>query len=121
MLYCYNPHMETKPQITIDDLDKIDVRVGTIENAQTVEGSEKLLKLTVNFGEFSRTIFSGIKKDFPDPSVIINKQALFVVNLQPRKMMGEMSEGMLFGIITPTDKYTLAVPFEEVPNGSEAV
>ena len=113
--------MEIKPQITIDDLNKLDIRVGTIENAQTVDGSEKLLKLTVNFGEFSRTIFSGIKKDFPDASIIINKQALFVVNLMPRKMMGEMSEGMLFGIITPDEKYTLAVPFEFVPNGSEAI
>ncbi len=110
-----------KPQITIEDLDKIDVRVGTIEEALSVEKSEKLLKLLVNFGEFKRTIFSGIKKDFPDTTVLIGKQALFVVNLEPRKMMGEMSEGMLFGIITPDEKYTLATPFEEVPNGSVAV
>ncbi len=113
--------VELKPQITIEDLNKIDIRVGTIENAQEVDGSEKLLKLTVNFGQFSRTIFSGIKKDFSDPTAIINKQALFVVNLMPRKMMGELSEGMLFGIITPEEKYTLATPFETVPNGSEAV
>lgn len=107
-----------KPEITIDDLNKIDIRVGTIENVQQVPESEKLYKLTVNFGEFTRTIFSGIKKDFPDSSVILNKQALFVVNLKPRKMMGEMSEGMLFGIIAPNEKYTLAVPFEQVSNGS---
>jgi methionine--tRNA ligase beta chain len=113
--------MEVKPLITIDDLNKIDIRVGTIENIQEVPNSEKLYKLTVNFGEFTRTIFSGIKKDFPDTSIIINKQALFVVNLQPRKMMGEMSEGMLFGIIAPDEKYTLSIPFDPVPNGSEAV
>lgn len=112
---------QVKPEITIDDLNKIDIRVGTIENVQQVPESEKLYKLTVNFGNFTRTIFSGIKKDFPDSSVILNKQALFVVNLKPRKMMGEMSEGMLFGIIAPDEKYTLATPFETVPNGSEAV
>lgn len=113
--------MEIKPQITIDDLDKIDVRVGTIELAQEVEGSEKLLRLSVDFGDFKRTIFSGIKKDFTDITVLNGTQALFVVNLVPRKMMGELSEGMLFGIITPDNKYTLAVPFEIVPNGSVAV
>lgn len=110
-----------KPEITIDDLNKIDIRVGTIEDVQQVPNSEKLYKLTVNFGEFTRTIFSGIKKDFPDTTTLINKQALFVVNLKPRKIMGEMSEGMLFGIITPEEKYTLSTPFEAVPNGSEAV
>ena len=113
--------MDIKTQITIDDLNKIDVRVGTIELAQAVEGSEKLLRLSVNFGEFKRTIFSGIKKDFPDTSLLSGKQALFVVNLVPRKMMGELSEGMLFGIITPDNKYTLAIPFEAVPDGSIAV
>ncbi len=113
--------MELKPHITIDDLDKVDVRVGTIELAQAVEGSDKLLRLTVDFGEFKRTIFSGIKKDFVDITLLNGKQALFVVNLVPRKMMGELSEGMLFGIIAPDNKYTLAVPFEEVPNGSVAV
>jgi methionine--tRNA ligase beta chain len=91
------------------------------ELMQKVEGSDKLLRLTVDFGKFKRTIFSGIKKDFTDISILNGKQSLFVVNLVPRKMMGELSEGMLFGIITPDNKYTLAVPFEEVPNGSVAV
>ena len=113
--------MITKPEITIADLDKIDVRVGTIEQVLEVANSDKLLKLIVNFGAFTRIIFSGIKKDFPDSSIIVGKQALFVVNLVPRKMMGEVSEGMLFGIISPDNKYTLATPFEEVPNGSVAV
>lgn len=113
--------MDIKSQITIDDLNKIDVRVGTIELAQEVEGSDKLLRLSVDFGEFKRTIFSGIKKDFPDITALTGKQALFVVNLVPRKMMGELSEGMLFGIIASDNKYTLAIPFEAVPNGSFAV
>lgn len=113
--------MEIKSQITIDDLNKIDIRVGTIESVQPVEGSEKLVKLLVNFGQFSRTILSGIKRDFPDLTALLNKQALFVVNLAPRTMMGEVSDGMLFGIITPTEKYTLAAPFEPVPNGSTAI
>jgi tRNA-binding protein len=111
-----------KAEITVDDLNKIDIRVGTIENAQEVPNSEKLLKLTVNFGDFTRNIFSGIKKDFPDNSILVGKQALFVVNLKPRKIMSEISEGMLFGIeYGEAQQYTLATPLTKVPNGSTAI
>ncbi|WP_042357685.1 tRNA-binding protein [Bacillus rubiinfantis] len=108
-----------KPTITFDDLDKVDIRVGTIVSVDDVENSKKLLKLTVDFGDFTRTILSGMKGERENPKEIEGQQALFVVNLAPRKMAGQMSEGMLFDIgyadgIVPV----LAQPEKPVPNGS---
>jgi len=108
-----------KPLIKFEDLEKIDVRVGTIEKVEDVEQSDKLVRLTVDFGEFKRTILVGMKKERENPAEIEGKQALFVVNLEPRKMMGETSEGMVFDIgyandITPV----LATPEKPVPNGA---
>lgn len=110
---------EVKPNITLDDLDKIDVRVGTIMSVEDVEKSNKLLKLTVDFGNFTRTILVGMKGEREDPTEIVGEQALFVVNLAPKKMAGEVSEGMLFDIgyedgIVPV----LAQPEKKVPNGT---
>jgi len=108
-----------KPTVGVEALDALDIRVGTIERAEDVPRSEKLMKLTVNFGDHSRTILAGIKKERENPREIEGRQALFVVNLEPRKMAGEISEGMLFDIgyadgVTPV----LAVPERLVPNGT---
>jgi len=108
-----------KPEITYDELDKVDIRVGTILRVEDVEKSKKLLRLTVDFGDFTRTILSGMKGEREDPQEIVGKQALFVVNLAPRRMAGEVSEGMLFDIgyadgILPA----LAQPERPVPNGA---
>lgn len=113
--------LPVKSTIKIQDLEKLDIRVGTIEKVEDVEGSEKLVRLIVDFGEFKRKILVGMKKERKDPKEIEGKQALFVVNLEPKEMMGEMSEGMLFDIgyadgIAPV----LAVPEKEVPNGARA-
>jgi len=110
-----------KPTISFDVLDKIDVRVGTIELVEDVKGSEKLVKLTVDFGDRKRSILVGMKQERKNPKEVEGKQALFVVNLEPKKMMGEVSEGMLLDIgyadgITPV----LAVPESYVPNGTRA-
>lgn len=110
-----------KPTITFNDLSKIDICVGTIEKVEGVENSDKLVKLTVDFGEFKRTILVGMKKERENPKEIENKQALFVVNLEPKEMMGQMSEGMMFDIgydngITPV----LSQPEKLVPNGVNA-
>lgn len=110
---------EIKPLIKIDDLDKIDIRVGTITKVEDVEKSDKLVKLSVDFGEFQRTILVGMKEERDDPKEIEGMQALFVVNLAPRKMMGIESEGMLFDLgyeneIVPV----LAKPERAVPNGT---
>jgi methionine--tRNA ligase beta chain len=108
-----------KSTITIDVLNKIDVRVGTIELVEDVKGSDKLVKLTVDFGDHRRTILAGMKQEREQPKEIEGKQALFVVNLEPRNMMGEVSEGMLFDIgYADGLKPVLAIPEKEVPNGT---
>lgn len=110
-----------KPAISFDLIDQIDIRVGTIEQVEEVPGSNKLVKLTVDFGDHKRSILAGMKQERQNPREIEGKQALFVVNLEPRKMAGQVSEGMLFDIgyadgITPV----LATPEQPVPNGSRA-
>lgn len=107
-----------KPTIKYIDLDKIDIRVGRIEKVEDIEKSDKLVRLIVNFGDFKRNILVGLKKERKDPKEIEGKQALFVVNLEPKEMMGELSEGMLFDIGYPNDIIpVLAVPEKDVPDG----
>jgi tRNA-binding protein len=110
-----------KPIIQLEDLKKIDIRVGTIEAVAEVPNSDKLMQLTVNFGDHQRCILAGIKKERANPKDIEGRQALFVVNLSPRKMAGLVSEGMLFDIgyadhVPPV----LAIPESGVPNGARA-
>jgi methionine--tRNA ligase beta chain len=111
-----------KPLISSDDLDRIDIRVGTILTIEDVANSDKLVRLKVDFGDRTRSILVGMKKERHDPRAEIEgKQALFVVNLEPRKMAGELSEGMIFDIgyadkIVPV----LALPEKPVPNGTRA-
>ena len=110
-----------KPPISIDLLEKIDIRAGTIELVEDVKGSDKLVKLTVDFGDHKRTILVGMKQERAEPKQIEGRQALFVINLEPRKMMGEVSEGMLFDIgYADGLKPVLALPEEPVPNGARA-
>jgi tRNA-binding protein len=112
---------DLKETISMEVLDKIDVRVGEILKVDDVAKSDKLVKLTVDFGSFQRQILVGMKKERENPREIEGRQALFVVNLPARKMAGEVSEGMLFDIgfqdgITPV----LAVPERTVLNGVRA-
>ena len=71
---------------------------GRLSGLEEIRGSDKLMRLIVNFGDHERKILAGIKQERENPAEIEGKQALFVVNLEPRKMMGEISEGMLFDI-----------------------
>jgi|ERR1700674_274608 len=110
-----------KPIVAITALEALDIRIGTIERVEEITRSDKLMKLTVNFGDHSRTILAGIKKERDNPREIEGLQALFVINLEPRKMAGEVSQGMLFDIgyadgVTPV----LSVPERSVPNGTRA-
>ena len=110
-----------KATITLDLLNQVDIRVGTIESVSEVAGSDKLVALQVQFGDHSRTIVAGLKQERADPSEIVGKQALFVVNLEPRKMRGVVSEGMLFDIgYADGIRPVLALPESTVPNGSRA-
>ena len=116
-----NTIVSMKPTIPFDLLEKLDIRVGTIEQVSDVPQSDKLVRLTIDFGDHKRNILVGMKKERQNPKEIEGMQALFVVNLEPKKMAGELSEGMLFDIgyadgITPV----LAVPEKPVPNGTRA-
>lgn len=112
---------QVKSQISPELLNQIDVRVGTILSVTDVANSEKLVALEVSFGDHKRTILAGMKRERANPREIEGKQALFVVNLEPRTMAGIVSEGMLFDIgyldgITPV----LAMPETHVPDGARA-
>jgi tRNA-binding protein len=110
-----------KPVVPIASLEALDIRAGTIQAVEDIPRSEKLMRLTVSFGDHTRTILAAIKKERADPREIQGRQALFVVNLEPRMMLGELSEGMLFDLgfadgLTPV----LAVPERPIPDGTRA-
>lgn len=110
-----------KPAIPFSTFASIDIRVGTIAKIEEVPRSDKLLRLTVDFGDHTRRILAGLKAERANPAELEGRQALFVVNLEPRPMMGEVSEGMLFDLgyadgVVPA----LAVPERAVPNGTRA-
>ncbi|MFO0743881.1 MAG: hypothetical protein U0469_02415 [Candidatus Paceibacterota bacterium] len=103
--------------ITIEDLQKVEIKVGRILNIEEVEGSEKLYKLAVDFGEEKpRQVLSGIKKFF-EKDFLLNKQFAFITNLAPRKMMGLDSEAMI--LATGEESLALLSPTIEVQNGSQ--
>jgi len=113
--------LPVKPTVSYDDFDKLDIRVGTIEKVEDIEKSDNLVRLTVDFSDHKRKILVGMKGEREDPTEIEGLQTLFVVNMEPKEIMGEVSEGMLFDIgyankITPV----LALPEKEVPNGASA-
>src|SRR5215472_7122746 len=112
---------QVKPPISPDLLNQVDIRVGTILAVTDVPNSEKLVALEVSFGDHQRTVLAGMKRERANPGEIVGNQALFVVNLAPRKMAGMISEGMLLDIgyadgITPV----LAMPEKPVPDGTRA-
>ena len=114
------PH-PIKPAVTASVLESLDIRLGTIRAVADVPGSRKLVALTVDLGDHSRTILAGMKLERPDLTVLVGRQALFVVNLEPKIMAGMTSEGMLFDIgyadgLLPA----LAMPERPLPNGARA-
>jgi len=110
-----------KLAVGIAAIEALDIRVGTIQAVGEVAGSRKLVKLTVSFGDHERSILAGLRQERPHLAVLVGRQALFVVNLEPRTMAGQVSEGMLFDIgyadgLPPA----LAVPERPVPDGTRA-
>ena|SRR6266571_3040269 len=106
-----------KPIIAYDDFAKLDLRVGLIVACEKKEGSEKLLRLTVDFGEEGeKNILSGIAKWYK-PENLIGKSFVFVINLEPRKLMGEESHGMI--LAAGDEKPALLKPSSKVPPGAE--
>ena len=104
--------------INIDDFLKVEIRVGTVLEAQEVEGSEKLIKLSVDFGEDDpRTVLTGMKA-WHGPEHFKGKQLVFVVNLEPRSMMGIESQGMVMAA-DPEEGPVLLIPEKQVPAGTK--
>ncbi|HSX39852.1 MAG TPA: hypothetical protein VLI92_04670 [Candidatus Saccharimonadales bacterium] len=112
---------ELKDQIEIADLAKIDIRAGTVTAAEKVEGSTKLIKLDVDFGELGhRTILTGMQ-EFYTPEDFVGMQTTFIVNLKPRKMMGLESQGMIFAVDNENGKPIFLIPKEHANNGDSII
>jgi methionyl-tRNA synthetase len=111
------PAIPAKPEITIDDFGKIDIRIGTVLKAERMEKSKKLLKLQVDTGIDTRTILSGIAEHYA-PEDIVGKQVTLLVNLAPRKMMGLESQGMILMAEDKDGKLKLVSPTGPVSPGS---
>lgn len=110
-----------EPRITIDDLAKVEVQVGTVLSAEEVPETDKLLRLSVDFGEAAgpRQIISGIKEYVASPEALVGKQLAFVTNLAPRTIKGLESNGMLFAVGNK-DTFAFLTPSNPVPPGTSA-
>ena len=107
------------PPISYDDFAKLDIRIGTVVAAELIPETDKLLKCTIDFGEFgTRTIVSGIAQ-FRKPEEIIGKQLPYVVNLTPRMLRGVESQGMLLAASPGGEGLALLIPDTPVPNGTK--
>jgi len=104
-------------KITIEDFLKVDLKIGKIIQADEVEESRKLLKLDVDIGNETRTVFAGIKKSYK-PEDLVGKLVVIVANLKPREMKFGVSDGMV--LATQDDNEIIILqPEKEVPPGSK--
>ncbi|HRH22888.1 MAG TPA: methionine--tRNA ligase subunit beta [Candidatus Paceibacterota bacterium] len=134
--------------ISYEEFSKVELRVGKIISAEPVPKSDKLLKLSVDFGLIPqvpepageidedvpvgtnsepvpesreiRQILSGIAKYFPDASSLVGKKCMFVTNLAPRMMMGMESNGMILAVSTDDGRFSLLEPNDSIPEGTKA-
>lgn len=110
-----------KPVVPMETLQQLDIRVGTIRSVQDVAGTDRLAALVVDFADRRRTIVAGIRTERAAPSALVGQQALFVINLPPKTMRGQLSEGMLFDIgFEDGLRPALAQPEWPVPDGARA-
>jgi methionyl-tRNA synthetase len=111
----------SKERISIDEFAKIEVQVGTVKTAERVPETDKLLRLTVDFGEESgpRQIVSGIAGYVSEPESLIGRQLAFVTNLEPRTIRGLESNGMLFAVGS-AETFAFLAPDRAVPPGTSA-
>ncbi|MBR2168464.1 MAG: methionine--tRNA ligase subunit beta, partial [Paludibacteraceae bacterium] len=106
-----------KEATTIDEFDKSDIRVATVLECSNVKKSDRLLQFKLDDGMGGRTILSGIAQSYPDPSVLVGKQVLFIANFPPRKMMGIESQGMILSAVDADDKLVVTTVSTPVKNG----
>ena len=102
-----------------EEFKKMDMRVGTIRTVEPVEGADKLLRFEIDFGEPElRQIVSGIREFFPKYAQLVGKQALYIVNLEPRTIRGVESRGMLMAVDGPDGTPVFLSPEHEVASGA---
>lgn len=107
-------------KITIEDFHKIEIRVCTVVRAEKLPDSDKLLRLIFDVGGGEeRQVLSGIAATYPDPEVLVGKQIPVVLNLEPRKMRGEISNGMILAVGEDASNVVLLCPIREVASGSQ--
>lgn len=105
-------------QIKYDVFDKVELKVAEVKDCSKVEGADKLLKFRLDAGdEADRQILSGIAKYYPEPEKLIGKKVVIVANLKPRKMRGEISQGMILSAEKDGKLEIVPAP-ESAPNGS---
>lgn len=112
--------------INYNQFSEMDIRVGTIRDVEEVPDADKLLKCQVDFGETDeegnkklRQIVSGIKEFYPDPQELVGKQALYIINLEPRKIRGVESNGMLLAGEGENSKPVFLIPEDPVEPGTK--
>ena len=103
--------------ITIDDFKKLDIKIGKVVSAERVPESDKLIKFIFDIGGEERQILAGIAEAYPEPSLLVGKEMPLILNLEPRKLRGFMSEGMMLAADNEGRPVILR-PDEEVPPGS---
>ena len=108
-----------KAPTTIDEFDKADIRVATVLECSNVKKSDRLLQFKLDDGFGERTILSGIAQSYPDPSVLIGKQVLYIANFPPRKMMGIESQGMILSAVNADGKLVVTTVTAPVRNGAQ--
>ena len=108
-----------KNPTSIDEFDKADIRVGTVLECVPVKKSDRLLQFRIDDGMGGRTILSGIAQSYPDPSVLVGKQILFIANFPPRKMMGIESQGMILSAVDADGKLIVTTVTAPVRNGAQ--
>ena len=107
--------MENKEIIKFSDFEKLEIRIGRVLSAEKVEGTDKLLKFEVDLGEEKRQIVAAMAEFF-EPKYFVGKEVPVIVNLEPRKLRGLESHGMI--LVVATEKPVLLVPEEDVKPGS---
>ena len=108
-----------KTDTSIDEFDKMDIRVATVLDCQPVKKSERLLQFKLDDGMGGRTILSGIAQSYPDPSVLVGKQVLYIANFPPRKMMGMESQGMILSAVDADGKLVVTTVSRPVHPGAQ--
>lgn len=113
-----HPAKPIKEPIAFDTFEKLDIRVGTVLECEKVPKTDKLLRFLLDDGLRKRTILSGISAWYPNPEELVGKQVCFIANLEPRKMRGYVSEGMILSAENTDGSLSLIAPSKEVSPGS---